>query len=397
MSNDSLYVSYKKIIEKKSFLYYDSPGLQSSALSLLQSPCNHFADAFIKEYFIAAQKSAILHDDLGNLKLWKQLHSAFTYILGMSLHHLAKDELASFPLLKEINSADWHEFSYTWFLTSLFHDYGMRFENAKTLTDCFSRSDIQIKYNPFEFIKSSMNPMVLEREKYSPYKEDLISNYFSYRLKLCHCHCKCKCIDHGIVAGYLFFDRLKKNYNKAYSNYQRSAESDNTNCDYKNFTYKERSWRKEHLFWFAHIAQCIMAHNIWLIDMDSENCDIYKQYHLDELIGHEKISITKQPLLFFLGFIDSIEPVKRFSESTDAKQLVDVLKKISIQSKKHNIEIKFGNIKENYPCEFDTWIKSIYGMEAWLDVVVSPKNRDDILSENGKEISIMIKPEPKMA
>jgi hypothetical protein len=45
-----------------------------------------------------------------------------------------------------------------------------------------------------------------------------------------------------------------------------------------------------------------------LIDADSENGDTYKQYHLDDLIGHEKISITKQPLLFFLGFIDALEP-----------------------------------------------------------------------------------------
>ncbi|MDQ4678654.1 hypothetical protein, partial [Stenotrophomonas maltophilia group sp. RNC7] len=104
-------------------------------------------------------------------------------------------------------------------------------------------------------------------------------------------------IDHGILAGFILFDRLIKNYNSAFE----EEKDKNTHTKYENFEHKNLSWKREHQDHFAIIADSIIAHNIWFCNQLKEEKQRYKLYGLDPLIPQylKKFKLKQKPLIFF--------------------------------------------------------------------------------------------------
>ena len=119
---------------------------------------------------------------------------------------------------------------------------------------------------------------------------DLCSAYFAYR----HSHRDFKATDHGIYAGVLMFDRLVKN--------RRIKASQGHNSLF---------WGKDLEAQYAFAAATIAVHNMWLPSPNAYRT--YRKYGLNSLIKRQPITFAEAPLLFLLGLVDTIDPVKAYS------------------------------------------------------------------------------------
>lgn len=142
---------------------------------------------------------------------------------------VSKKDFDSFANKKNV------EFKHAWFIISLFHDLGYKYENNNKYS-CFDDyiNCLNLEYN------------LLFNSKYE-FNKEMVYNYLNYRKKF----------DHGITAGLLLFDRLKKNYNAMSGKYNKENLQEfiipNTNI---RFSEKD----KDHYFLYA---KCIIDHNIW--------------------------------------------------------------------------------------------------------------------------------------
>jgi len=137
------------------------------------------------------------------------------------------------------------------------------------------------------------------------YTSATVTRYFNY------CINERKRIDHGIIGGYLFYDRIIKNYAFAYLNELIGSYS-LINLD--DFFCSDRHFTESQLPVFSYIADCIIAHNIW--KLSEENCELYTRYLLDKALGKsfKIISYDTNPLLYILVVADSLEPTKAYRD-----------------------------------------------------------------------------------
>ena len=352
-------------IEK--FNCYDSNATNPFKIKDFNNPITSLE--FISEYFAAGRKLKAF--DLGfenefNIN-GKHQHTVALYFLGLKLKDIIENQLEQFleknvKNIKGTNGSDsWYNFLYTWFLTCLYHDTASVIEKS------------EYKNQPIDFFLGANNvshnvfyhkPILPYTELFT-YSEGLVRNYFDY------CISHCLKVDHGILGGILLFDRLRKNYDNAWRDYSLS-EDYKLEHSYEYFEYKERKWRIEHLDHFAIIADSVIAHNIWF----SADKKLYEHYGLTPLIisRSNKIESEKRPLLFFLGLLDTMEPVKFFTSDENCQITpLDTLKNIDIALVGCNeIVIK---IKEGFVCSNlrKKWFEKIKSMEDWLNVSVCEK------------------------
>jgi len=204
---------------------------------------------FIRRTYVVGSKEKIF--DVGFQKLFhdqgKHQHTVALYFLGCHLSDILFDKLKNHIALY-IKDMDWYDFKYTWFLTCLYHDASAVIEKSeyshnspKDLNFYLGRNNVM--YNVYKHIWEK------NHNKPYTYPEALVKNYFIYRTKFRHE------LDHGIIAGYLLYDKLQKNYNSSWENVK--------NEQYEDFYYNQLRWRIEHLSHFAYVANAIIAHNIW--------------------------------------------------------------------------------------------------------------------------------------
>ena len=254
----------------------------------------------------------------------------------------------------------------------MFHDFSWIHEKKEINLDPNSSNDFN-DYTIFEnYLINEFNiqhsifehKLVCNNNFETHYSQNIIVNYFDYKY-----HERDK-LDHGIIAGVLLFDRLLKNYNNKWENYKDSYEYANQKPsekgNYNNFFYKNKSWKREHHDHFAYIADSIISHNIWL----SSNEELYSKYNLQGLlrINAEKISINRNPLLFMLGILDTIEPVKVFT-NFDAEYVWD---NINIYINSNSIEII---VKERANFNHHKWFKKISSLNEWLAISIEEKRK----------------------
>lgn len=312
---------------------------------------------FINNYFDKTGKESIFNLDFFEKykNKGKHQHTVSLFFLGLSFKEFIKDFCCAQNELIE-------HFDYIWFLSCLFHDTASVIENDNKILSRGNNQDLDfylgkynIKYDVFEHSWKN-------RRDYN-YSKSLVKNYFKYRLD---CY---NCIDHGILGGYLLYDRLRKNYDNMY----KKSSSKN----YQKFSYKNLNWNQKHYELYAIAAHTIIEHNIWFASKDKETENLYLKYGLDELINHKKINKKDSPLLFFFGLLDSIEPLKIFNKNNNAN---DILSLIDITTNNNSISIKWEEkLEEND--NFEKWEKNINDLGTWLDVKVLP-------SKNKKQIEI---------
>jgi len=115
----------------------------------------------------------------------------------------------------------------------------------------------------------------------------------------------------------------------------------------------------------------IAIHNIWFPQKNDEK--IYRLYKLDNLINRTPISLQEAPLLFLLGLVDTIEPVKLFCKNEE--NIKDVLEGIVINFIDDKIKIGIS-------CDSNLCFAKLYNrckdLYPWLDLKVKCEN--DLIS-----------------
>ena len=335
------------------------------------------AKKFIKEYFGylrvngrkqgPAKKFLDLIDDLTD---FRSKHTVASFLLGIAL----KEEL-SFDIRKSIRIKDTKSpdpsFGFFWSLICLTHDVAYKIEDnsniyledARTLEKFIKWKNI--KYKLYE--KSD--------------KRNLIEKYYKYRI-INH-----KKIDHGIVAAFLLYDALMTFY------YEGKNLSESEICGVKIKSNKFEDYCLK-------IVETVACHNMWRAEIKKEDndkinkekkeksqCEIYANFELNELIPNknesEKVFYKDDSLLFLLGLIDTIDPMKFFCFSEHKKE------RISAELVLDNLNIEFiksGRLK-NFILDFDhfelrdkRYKEKLEETELWLGIKIAKLfNNDNVI------------------
>lgn len=336
------------------------------------------ADLFITRYFTTARKEFALASHINKqypLPPERAAHTVSGFFLGLLIENCINGT-ASLSLQSE----NYFPFSYLWFLTFLYHDYGYcvteqencpiqypqrapipRLNGARYTQSCRReynalteiKRKLGISLSPFSatvtftFSSNSTRSLVPSLEhsllseltqrnntisgcpklqfsngsviKGHQYPSRIITRYLNYCINERHR------VDHGIIGGFLFYDRMIKNYMLAYIS---SLNEENVTKNLSDFYYRNRHFCSEQLTIFSYISDCILSHNIF--KQSAETRDLYEKYKLFDLLeeNFKKISYESNPLLYILGVSDTIEPIKvyqKHNKSLSAQVIADAI------------------------------------------------------------------------
>lgn len=231
---------------------------QDNNIDILHLPS--LSKEFIDTYFKNGQKDFSvlnLDENMPRLSEFRAIHTVSSFFLGVQLASWLNE------LTLKCDNQEF-DFSYIWFLTCLFHDYGYAIEETKTPKSHINKSKIKLtihspmylekvkkQYNitcsPYQGLnnKSTVNS---KNTGILSYKENLLKyltanapslkngitlgdrdntytvNNFTYSASLtakyfnyCMNELDFPVYNHGIIGGLLFYDRMLKNYIYCYS------------------------------------------------------------------------------------------------------------------------------------------------------------------------------------
>lgn len=342
------------------------------ALLLLLNP--ETADRFITNYFTAGRKESVLSyrfEEQYQLPAERAIHTVSGFFLGLLIENCINN---STPL--SIIGGNYFPFAYLWFLTYLYHDYGYcvtekedcpiqysqrapipdAYHKYCPATECRALKEIkeQLGINLSPFSQAGVFSFALSGRNTTPnlehallaeltqrnntisgypklrfsngstitghqYPSRIITRYMNYCINERHR------VDHGIVGGLLFYDRMIKNYMMAYIS---SLNEEYATQKLSDFYYRNRHFCSEQLTIFSYISDCILSHNIFKQSVETRN--LYENYKLFELMeeNFQKTSYESNPLLYILGVSDTIEPIKvykKHNKSLSAQVIADAI------------------------------------------------------------------------
>jgi hypothetical protein len=298
---------------------------------------NETHKTFIEKFFNRSGKKGVLE-----LKIEKNVnknpnHSTAVFFLGILIYNYTGIKDCYYN--KEIGIG-YNEFPFLWFLACLYHDFGYGIEsNSELLKKIYDFDDLKNEF--------SINNCLLKKK---PLGVDniLFSNirqYFYYRRFVD------KRIDHGIIAGLFLFDRLVKNRMIKKTMYQQNSTS---------------PWNKKLEKSYALVGAAIATHNIWM-PTDKTICN-YVKFEMKSLICKKPMKIKKFPLLYLLGIVDTIDPVKLYTPKYDLEY---ILSNLEIDFSENTIVIANGLSSE---LDFDRLIEKTDYFIGWLDIGIFKEN-----------------------
>lgn len=338
-------------VENSKWNYYGFHALTNPFVAPEIDNSRKFVELFL-EY---SNKTDRIIDDLRLSDPTRFLHIVTNYFIGILLYEEnEKIRSAIDTQIRKITPSEDvsidNSFKYFWFLICFYHDVGYCYENNNNDTIKSLKtinSDLRIKSR----LKKLLGvPKIFQ---------NIGLKYLTYRLRCFGV------FDHGIVGGMLVYDRLIKifrHYQKTYGNMKKS------------FDYKNLRWSESMFPYFRLIASVIFTHNIWLknvnVDPKSE-INLYMYYGLDKLVitnSRRTISLYRHPMLFLLGFVDSIEPTKRYG--------IKFLQKIELKfSKKDTLIITHNCNNDN---DVKTWFNHISSLSNWLGIKTAIQDNSHI-------------------
>lgn len=394
-------------------------------LPLVLNPMD--ANAFIHATFRAGCKENILawSSDFGEntaLPDDRAIHTVSGFFWGL----LIENCLNGYDFLKLLAPLDL-PFSYLWFLTFLYHDYGYcvaEKENAPIqVPPCAPVPNVMdLRYvrgaQRAEYIELSRmkRRLGINLSLYSPCwwygrnncpsnrsrpvnrERELLCNLtrrsfnmlrgpglqFNSGAEICshrytstttvryfnYCINEWKQIDHGIVGGFLFYDRMVKNYLSAYAAVNGDFECLDNGLSINDFHYRYRHFCVEQLPVFLYIAGCISAHNMWKQQEDQRTA--YERHLLDDLLSenYRNIAYEENPLLYILVITDTLEPLKVY-RSFPSEQVINA---ICAEYVPGSHKVTFSSNSKDIPLEL--LYEKAKGLENWTSVVCS-EMRDD--------------------
>ena len=348
-------------MDPKKVTYYNGIDWQfPDKISNLEGFCRNF----IYTHFNHGAKENVFRIDFHNdfFRKGKHIHTVVLYYLGIYLKDIISDNLKHY-LKHNINEgiSKWFDFIYTWFLSCLYHDTASVLEDNPVpihSKDYFKQLDYYLGKHAIRHDVYDHSFLKKETDVFT-FPKELVKNYFFYRADCCHC------VDHGIIGGFLLYDRLFANYNKAWE----EASEEHPPVNYDCFKHRDLKWRIEHLDHFAIIADSIIAHNIWY----SSDGQLYKQYGLDTLIipNAKRINMKEKPLLFFLSLMDTIEPTKRFPD----RHALEVLKAFEIIFEHDTNKLSITRLTD---IDSKKYFDVLESSETWLDISIERINDEKI-------------------
>lgn len=301
---------------------------------------------FIKQYFQKGGKENVLEDfDVDNFLPQRAPHTNLVFFLGIYLYHRMgfKKYIDDSLAVKGYN-----EFSFIWFLITLFHDFGYRYENDfdefRHIIDIETlKKELKIKYDLLKYNEIRGLSGILFKN---------IRKYFLYRRYNSKYDNK---IDHGILAGLFFYDSLVKNRIKQYN-------------DKKNDLYFGKELNKI----YAQAAGVIATHNIWF-PKESDKSE-YNKFGLEEMVVMSPINIKESPLLVLLGLVDTIDPVKAYYREHKGDEHADIneiLNNLLIFCDNRKLILKKS---QDFTYDFNEIVKRANDLNGWLDVDICSSN-----------------------
>lgn len=375
---------------------------------------------FLQSYFVAGCKESILAlgtDNRYALPDERAVHTVSGFFLGLLIENCLNGQRTL-----SIEFPYWFPFSYFWFLTFLYHDYGYcvaeKEDSPITVPkhapkptpvpphqssrarpqEYYSLHQVKrslgITLSPFSSFPGPFSSIGLSRRNneisivtallreltqraYSiegrprirfstgaeirghQYNSAVVTRYFNY------CINERSRLDHGIIGGYLFYDRIVKNYLSAYLSSQHES---NETLALSNFYYKGKHFCSDQLPLFSYVTDCIMAHNIWR--QSEETKELYKEYLLDTFLGdsYKAVTFSSNPLLYILVLADTLEPTKVYYD-LPAQEISEA---IEIEYSPGSHTITFSS--QSAVIDIKTLHRKAKGLEDWTSVRCSELN-----------------------
>lgn len=277
----------------------------------------------------------------------RQQHVISIFFLGILLYN-KMPALRKKVLYPGITSTMYHFFPFVWSLICFTHDIMFSsernnpyFNDVNTLDDFLERLEIQ--HDLRRGIKDNKLNKVL-RQRFS-----LCEQYFSYRIT----DNEHPGMDHGICAGFAVYHLLVK-IRRSKARNKRST----------------KFWKKFLEDQYAYAAATVAVHNMWKTNSTDKNkAEKYASSKLGYLIDTPQISFNDAPLLFFLGLVDTIDPVKAYA-STDT---TFVLKNVFISFPKGENKLFTISVSDNL--DFSVMKKKATEAKDWLRIDFTANKR----------------------
>lgn len=294
----SLEDSYNRLLGRRShkscYYYDDSPNGYVENFSLEVS-----AKKFIENYFVDGIKRDIVGEFFSTASesmLFRSEHMRSVFLLGILLFDsvsVINSYICQFLASNiQINTRDnpRNIFLYIWYLACLSHDVGYCYENGEREAD-INLMDIgaDVPGIPQELLRSVLSYYDLKRNT------KLLGGK--------------ACQDHGISGGKKVDSILRELHN-----HDSPIEVKDGNA--------VRTFSKDIYLNLVRIATyCVMTHNMFLAFKGSREENTYNSNGLDQLVCERNKSIispSRNPFLFLLCLVDTIEPIKLFIDEADA-------------------------------------------------------------------------------
>jgi len=327
-----------KTLDKKHWDYYSEIGKRNLQNPLTGPPQY---EEFIRRYFETAGKLNILNEIGMQVRdLYRPYHTCSIFFLGILIYY--RTDLCK-QVIKGRSKIGYKSFPFIWFLTSLYHDFGVAYErNAKANNRLLNIEELKERFHiEFSLLDKKIEGICVPLFK-------LCKDYYKYRQK------EMQSIDHGILAGLVLFDRLVKNRRT------RAQQRDDN-----------LFWGEELEMEYAQAAAAVATHNIWLPQEPLARI-LYVKYRLDYLLNFPPVTSTQFPLLYILGIVDTIDPVKIFTDDNPKLDVKEILNSILISFKPKGIYFKNA---PNSKLDFSLFTKKAISLKDWLAVeIIVTKN-----------------------
>lgn len=242
----------------------------------------------------------------------------------------------------EIENNNDDNFLYAWLTVCLYHDFGY-YVNREKYSEISDISEIIKKLRRNIFKSTSV----------SRYNFELYQEYYKERFEINKSDGSFEIGDHGILGGIFLYDLMNR----------------------KKFV--------EYCPFCADICFCIMEHNIW---KQNEDYPLSSPYHWIDKSNFVKINAQKEPLLYLLSLVDTIEPTKKFSKYKDSDRLSgkSIFPKTIAKSIKVNVTNKSVTIdgnelinvlkKRDKTLKISDWTTPIKDLSNWVEINSSVDN-----------------------
>ena len=299
--------------------------------------------------------------DLYRIAEMRARHSAVTFLMGLVFRKFA----GLFDKIPTIINKDNSFAMQMWLITSLYHDKAYSSE--------------YIKYEYIDYI-SKFRPFLLtdDNTKFSHIYPDTlaytyadISNYDRYAVSFHQNKPTNEKRDHGILGGIMMYSELSK----------RALKQNNDSE-------------------LPIIKACSLAvaqHNIFK-SSNKERDKEYKKYDLNTLLSTSTFKIRhEKALLLFLSLIDTIECVKKFSQSQKSNRYLETLttlKSIKLSVSEHEILLDLSElskrINEKYDFElnnmFDNYINVLRTINTWTEIKIADRGANQFAISLGQPL-----------